>query len=99
MSVPSPSCAVLPAALLPTGTLPLSLGIVYVPLCRARFTAYRGQDSAYNFGGQDLLLVDGLPQFAEVAILRAFQAAGWQGRWLETHGNANISSGHRVLRP
>lgn len=53
MSVPSPSCAVLPAALLPAGTLPLPLahGIVDVPLCRARFTAYRGQDSAYNFGG------------------------------------------------
>jgi hypothetical protein len=77
MSVPSPSCAVLPTPLHPTDTLPLPLsqGIVHVPLCRARFTAYSGQDSAHTFGGKDLLLVDGLPQFAEVAINRALPTA------------------------
>ncbi len=85
----------LPAALHPTDTLPLPLShaIVHVALCRACFTAYSGQHSAHTFGGKDLLLVDGLPQFAEVAILRAFQAAGWQGRWLETYGNAKMNPG------
>jgi hypothetical protein len=63
----------LPAPLHPTDTLPLPLAhrLVHVPLCRACFTAYRGQDSAHSFGGKDLLLVDGRPQFAEVPINRA----------------------------
>ena len=76
-----------PAALLPTDTLPLSLshGSVHVPLCRPRFVAYAGNEKADTFGGKGLLLVDGKPQFAEVAILRAFQGSGWQGRWLETY--------------
>jgi hypothetical protein len=84
-----------PAALLPTDTLPLPLshGSVHVPLCRARFTAYSGQDNPHTFGGKDLLLVDGKPQFAEVAILRAFQGSGWQGRWLETYGNGMMTPG------
>ena len=85
----------LPAALHPTDTLPLPLseGLVHVPLCRPRFAAYAGDEQADTFGGKDLLLVDGKPQFAEVAILRAFQAAGWQGRWLETYGNAKMNPG------
>ena len=56
-----------------------------IPRCRPTFTAAPRADGAHTFGGKDLLLVDGRAQFAEVAILRAFQAAGWQGRWVETY--------------
>ncbi|MBL7945763.1 MAG: hypothetical protein JNN32_06820 [Flavobacteriales bacterium] len=65
--------------------LKLASGAVNVTVCRTQFTAYNGRDTTHTFGGKDLLLVDGRPQFAEVAILRLFQAAGWQGRWLETY--------------
>jgi hypothetical protein len=59
--------------------------MVQVPLCRPNFTAYTGDEQPDTFGGKQLLLVNDRPQFAEVAILRAFQAEGWQGRWLETY--------------
>ncbi len=68
-----------------TMELELSLGRVAVPLCRPRFTAYTDPTDINSFGNKDLLLVDGRPQFAEVAILRAFENEGWQGRWLETY--------------
>lgn len=45
----------------------------------------------HSFGGKDLLLVDGRPQFAEVAILRLFEEAGWQGRWVETYGKPALA--------
>lgn len=47
--------------------------------------------SVDTFGGKDLVEVDGLPQFAEVAILRAFEADGWQGRWVETYQRPSMS--------
>ena len=37
--------------------------------------------------------MDRRPQFAEVAILRAFERDGWQGRWLETYGKPNMRPG------
>lgn len=42
-------------------------------------------DEMHRFGNKDLVLVDGRPQFAEVAILRLFEADGWHGRWVETY--------------
>lgn len=65
----------------------LHTGTVQVPTVRPCFQPWKGDRTGlHTFGGKDLLLVDGLPQFAEVAILRAFQADGWQGRWVETYG-------------
>ena len=46
-----------------------------------------------SFGGKNLLDVDSKPQFAEVAILRAFEQAGWQGRWVETYGKPRMQPG------
>jgi len=85
----------LPAALLSTDSIVLDLAerSVPIPLCRKHFTSYTGPDLTHTFGGKDLLLVDGRPQFAEVAILRLFQAAGWQGRWLETYGRGKLTPG------
>lgn len=56
-----------------------------IPLCRPTFAKATDVECVDSFGGKDLLLVDGRPQFAEVAILRAFEADGWQGRWVETY--------------
>jgi len=76
-----------PPTLQPTDHLPLPLGghTHHIPRCRPAFTAAPHTEGVDSFGGKDLLLVDGRPQFAEVAILRAFQQAGWEGRWLETY--------------
>jgi hypothetical protein len=77
----------LPAALAPTDALTVALpnGAVALALCRARFAAAGRVPGAHDFGGKELLLVDGRPQFAEVAILRLFEEAGWEGRWVETY--------------
>lgn len=75
----------LPFQLIDAMHFELASGAVNVTVCRTQFTAYNGPDTTHTFGGKDLLLVDGRPQFAEVAILRHFQAAGWLGRWLETY--------------
>lgn len=71
----------------PTDHLAITHGEAHyhLPCCRILFTAATEVEGVHSFGGKDLLLEDGRPQFAEVAILRIFQAAGWQGRWLETY--------------
>lgn len=85
----------LPAALKPAEHLAVTHGDAHyrIPLFRTTFTAASNIEGIHSFGGKDLLLVDGRPQFAEVAILRLFQAAGWQGRWLETYGHGKRTPG------
>ncbi|MBL7985349.1 MAG: hypothetical protein JNM91_10145 [Flavobacteriales bacterium] len=78
----------------PHTPLLLRTGTVHVPTVRPHFQPWTGDRTGiHTFGGKDLLLVDGQPQFAEVAILRAFQADGWQGRWLETYGHGPMKPG------
>jgi hypothetical protein len=36
-------------------------------------------------GGKWLIDVDGEPAFAEIAILRALEAEGWEGRWIDNY--------------
>lgn len=50
-------------------------------------------DGVHNFGSKTLLEVDGHAQFAEVAILRLFEAASWEGRWVETYGKPALQPG------
>lgn len=38
-----------------------------------------------TFGGKPLLEHDGEVCFAELVVLRLFQAADWDGRWIETY--------------
>src|SRR5262245_11320340 len=87
----------LPPLLQPVAQAPLLLPsghAVHVPVARPRFTRWTGDaDHVHTFGGKDLLRVDDRPQFAEVAILRLFEAAGWQGRWVETYGNPKRAPG------
>lgn len=66
---------------------------VPIPLCRPHFTLYTGSELPHTFGGKGLLDVDSRAQFAEVAILRAFEADGWQSRWLETYGKGKLTPG------
>ena len=58
------------------------------PRCHRSFPAAPATPGVHRFGNKPLVLVDGRPQFAEFAILRLFEAAGWEGRWVITwqHG-------------
>ncbi len=82
----------LPGSLSTSGTI--VLGQHNIPLASVRFTAYADNEhTADTFGGKALIEVDGRPQFAEVAILRLFEADGWQGRWVETYGKPAMRPG------
>ncbi|MBK9273036.1 MAG: hypothetical protein IPM49_00660 [Flavobacteriales bacterium] len=83
--------ALLPASLHTTGTLPL--GTHRVPRAACSFPPYPAGATAHTFGHKELLRVDGRPQFAEVAILRLSEEAGWQGRWVETYGKPALRPG------
>jgi len=82
----------LPGALL--GTVRTKVGEMNVPLAPGAIPKFGGLLSVDTFGGKALLEVDGPAQFAEAAILRLFQAEGWQGRWLETYGLGKLRPGY-----
>ncbi|HMQ77516.1 MAG TPA: hypothetical protein PKE21_15295 [Flavobacteriales bacterium] len=77
----------LPPALIPTHQLHhADEGRVHtLPLCRITFPAARATAGVHTYGGKPLVLVAGRPMFAEFAILRLFEAEGWQGRWVITY--------------
>ncbi len=81
----------LPAQLQPKGEW--RVGVWSVPRCTPHFTPAPITTGVHTFGGKDLVLVDGRAQFAEVAILRLFEEAGWEGRWVETYGRRKLSPG------
>ncbi|MEO8067587.1 MAG: hypothetical protein ABI599_07845 [Flavobacteriales bacterium] len=64
-----------------------------ITIGRPLFSAHTDPLGTHTFGGKELLHVDDRPQFAEVAILRAFENDGWQGRWVETYGNGKMTPG------
>jgi hypothetical protein len=51
----------------------------------ARFTPWPGAITIDTWGNKPVLDVQGEQTFAEIAILRLFQAAGWEARWLEAY--------------
>lgn len=70
-----------------------------LPRCTPSFSSYTDAHDINTFGNKDLLLVDGKPQFAEVAILRAFENEGWQGRWVEVYGHMHAPAFWREWKP
>lgn len=79
----------LPKALQPAGFEEMVLPsgrVVRVPKVRAEFRAWSGPISIHTWGSKPVLDVAGEQTFAEVAILRLFQSAGWEARWLEVYG-------------
>lgn len=81
----------LPQALLPLATEPFTLPdgkVMSIQKAQPAFTSWRGEPLADSFGGKPALDHCGEPCFAELVILRLFQAAGWSGRWVETYGAA-----------
>jgi hypothetical protein len=53
------------------------------------FEAWHGI-KMFDYGGKPLLDFNGEACFAELAILRLFQANGWEGVWVETYGGRHF---------
>jgi len=77
-----------PTLLLPTERerieLPTSGHCVDLPKTFVVFDAWQGAQPADRYRGKALLDWGGSCTFAEIAILRIFQAAGWEGCWVDT---------------
>lgn len=77
----------LPARLRPAGSegvrLPSGRGVV---LAKARLglPLWRGEP-VYSFRGKPVLDLDGEPVYAELAILRLLERAGWRGAWVNAY--------------
>lgn len=84
-----------PQGFAPTDQLVLhtTTGPLAVPVCRPVFTAYTAPTDLWTFGHKALVEANGQPMFAELAILRAFEAVGWEGRWVETYGKPRLQPG------
>ena len=50
------------------------------------FSRWAGAPQIRSYGGKPIIDLDGQPAFAELAILRIFEAAGWEGVWIDTFG-------------
>jgi len=57
---------------------------VQIPKAAPVFRLWSGEFTGDTYGNKSLLDVDGVPMFAELAILRIFQKDGWNGVWVDT---------------
>jgi hypothetical protein len=77
----------LPSLLAPTSTeltiLPFGRE-VKIPKTTPLFRRWISQMPADSFGHMPVLELNGKMVFAELAILRIFQEAGWSGRWVDS---------------
>ena len=73
----SPTCA--EAFTLLTGE------VVSLPKCRPKFAPWQGAVAFDTYGKKTVLDFCGEPVFAELAILRVFERAGWNGVWVDTY--------------
>ncbi|MGH8013443.1 MAG: VRR-NUC domain-containing protein, partial [Candidatus Binataceae bacterium] len=51
------------------------------------FSRWAGEMPSDTYGGKPVLELNGEMVFAELAILRLFQQAGWEGRWIDSYRN------------
>ena len=59
---------------------------VQIPKAAPVFRVWSGEFTGDTYGNKPLLDVDGVPMFAELAILRLFQKDGWNGVWVDSFG-------------
>jgi hypothetical protein len=68
--------------------------IIELPKSIVTFKQWKGMPIAYTFGGKPLIDFDGVPIFAELAIVKLFKLSGWQARWVETYGSPDKNPFH-----
>jgi hypothetical protein len=77
-----------PDGLVPTAVEKLTLPsgrVVSLPKATPVFQRWQGPVSVDTYGNKPLINLDGEVVYAELAILRLFQAEGWQGVWVDTY--------------
>ena len=75
-----------PDSLRPVGTvsIPLAAGYrVAIPKATQTFRRWTGPPPGATESNTPLVALNGEPLVAELAILRLFQAAGWEGVWID----------------
>jgi hypothetical protein len=69
-----------------------------LPMVFLTFRPWEGPSLQHDFGNKPLVELDGTGMFAELAIQRMAEAAGWEARWVCTYGSK--AEGPRyLLRP
>jgi hypothetical protein len=66
-----------------------------LPMVSLKFRPWEGPSLQHDFGNKPLVELDGTGMFAELAIQRMAEAAGWEARWVCTYGSK--SEGPRYL--
>jgi hypothetical protein len=62
-------------------------GKVDIPKACPTFPPWEGDLPGDTYGGKAVLEHAGEPAFAELVILRTFEADGWEGAWIDTYRN------------
>jgi len=78
-----------PKILKPTGYEPILVSpghVINVPKVTPVFLPWCDNKILDNYNGKQVLNVGGEPAFAELAILWAMRAVGWEGVWIDTYG-------------
>lgn len=79
-----------PEPLRPTGREEVQLpseGVILIPKATPSFRRWPGPPPVDTYGGKPIVILDGEPLFAELAILRLLRAVGWEGVWIDTYRN------------
>ena len=61
--------------------------VVEVAKATPIFRKWSGEPPSDTYNGKPVLEFDGKPAFAELVILRIFEQAGWEGRWIDSYRN------------
>jgi hypothetical protein len=61
-------------------------------VAKPRLLAWDGPAPNETYNGKPVLDSGGKPAFAELLILEAFIAAGWEGAWVDTYRNRFLTS-------
>jgi hypothetical protein len=78
-----------PAELNPGGEIEFLLPsgrMIALPRCRPRFARWQGPVTD-DHGSSDVVDHGGRPASPAIAVLRAFQGAGWEGAWIDPIGH------------
>jgi hypothetical protein len=62
--------------------------LLEVAKARVEFRPWTGGPLDDDYGGKQVLDLGGAPGFAELAVLRMFERAGWTGVWIDTYRHA-----------
>lgn len=64
----------------------MQMKISSVPRLVIKFKKWHGASIKNNYNGKEVVDFRGAPLFAELAILRMYQAQGWKGVWVDSYG-------------